>query len=152
MRDKRGFTFIELAMVLLLLGVMLSIALTMFNGASRRKNLDVAVRAFMADMLYVQQKNMSGVSNYQITLDKGNARYYIQAGINTERTVVLSQYVQIAGTSFGTIHFNPDGTLIGHITDGNDYVQLQLSSDSSQNRFLIVQLMTGRIRVSNAAP
>ena len=151
MKKNEGFTLIELLVTLAIMGILAIAAVTNFSGTNLRKNLDVAAREIMADMMYVQQKNINGNTAYQITLSPSTHSYLVNVGLNTEKTVLLPTGVAIMG-SVSTISFNNDGTLIGHITGGNDFVQLQLTSQTSQNRYIIVQLVTGRIRIDTVAP
>lgn len=151
--DGRGFTLIEVVVVIAILGVLAMAAISLFSGTNQKKNLDVAARGIAADMQYVQQKNVNGLPAYQLSLDKANKLYRIlYDGVNTEKTVRLPAGVEIVGTTFATISFNDDGTLANHITDGNDYVEVRLTNQTSQVRYVIVQLVTGRIRVDTAAP
>jgi prepilin-type N-terminal cleavage/methylation domain-containing protein len=149
---KNGFTLVEVLVTLAILGILVFVAVTSFSGTNQRKNLDVAARELMANMLYVQQKNINGNSSYQIMLSPATNSYRVQYdAFNAEKTVKLPTGVAITG-NVSTVNFQNDGTLIGHITDGHDYVQLQLASETTQNRFIIVQLATGRIRIDTVAP
>ncbi len=151
-KKSAGFTLIEIIVTIGIIGILAIVAIVNYSGTNQRKSLDGAARQLMADMMYVQQKNINGNTSYQIMLSPSDNSYRVQYdAFNAEKTVKLPTGGAIKG-NVSTINFSNDGTLIGHITDGHDHVQLQLTSQVSQNAFVIVQLMTGRIRIAATAP
>ena len=65
-KQSAGFTLIEIMVTIGIIGILAIVAIVNFSGTSQRKTLDSAARQLMADMLYVQQKNINGNTSYQI--------------------------------------------------------------------------------------
>lgn len=60
--NQRGFTLLELLMVIGILGIVAAIALPRMGTASDERNVDLAARALAADLRWMQQLSVNSVA------------------------------------------------------------------------------------------
>ncbi|HON57955.1 MAG TPA: type II secretion system protein [Smithella sp.] len=135
--NEKGFTLIEILIVLSVIAILLVVANSMFSSFARNRNLKEAAGALMSDIKLAKQKAMSEGVAYTITINNEDS-YTLQNG----SPKFLNQYgegIKIKQHNFSgnTINFQPRGTSsMGTIVLQNDR--------GSEIRIICGQ--TGRIR------
>jgi type IV fimbrial biogenesis protein FimT len=76
----KGFSLIELLIVLTIIAILLTIAPSMFGAFQQRTNLREAAGALAEDMKQAKQGAMAENVNYSITFNANNINYTIQGG------------------------------------------------------------------------
>jgi prepilin-type N-terminal cleavage/methylation domain-containing protein len=116
-RGIKGFTLVEMVIVIAIIAVLLTIAPSMFTAFQQRTNLREAAGALAEDMKLAKQRAVAENVNYTITFDVSNNSYIIQGGTyNVQKKLsdfgkgisILSQ--SYSGGNSGTITFQTRGT------------------------------------------
>lgn len=109
-KNDRGFSLIEISIVILIIAILMLIANSMFTSFARNRNLKEAAGALMSDIKLAKQRAMSEGVAYTITINDENS-YTLQNG----PPKLLKQYgegIKITYHNFSgnTINFQPRGT------------------------------------------
>ena len=145
-----GFTFIELVVVISVLGILAFMSLPRLTGAMNAHVLEMASQNLVSDIRLVQQLNINSAGlppAERCTLhfaldDSGKYFYFIRQGSATIKTVYLPPTVtwRIMPSS---ISFNDLGLPVGASQT------IRLYSPQSDSLFVIIAASTGRARISS---
>lgn len=153
-RETKGFTLVEMAVVVALVGIVIAMSLPALGQPLANYRLKTAARQIAQDLREVQQMALNEETDgYRVSFSAGGRTYLIQKTAHplprTVKRVELPPTVLIAATTFNnnTVTFTARGT--PHPRGGT--VTLQ---DRASGRFLyvIVASITGRVRVSSSPP
>ena len=154
-RSSKGFSLIELMIVIAVLGIVLAIAAPNFTAYRDKTNLKEAARGISSDMLLAKQRAVSESRNYQIDFSEAANTYTIKqetalnSGIyndlSTKPVGAGNTAIKILGTpSFSSgvsyVTFQPRGTC-------NPFGSLKLKHDRVLLPATITTQITGRVRV-----
>jgi len=148
--NNNGFTLVEVSIIVIIIGVMVTLVLPDFNKTIGRYNLDNSARLLVSDIRSLQQSAIKNESpDFNILFNTVNERYYLRNGITVYKTVNLPSSVDLVFSNF------TDNKLIC-AANGRPYggiggtVRLQ---DRKTGKFLYVIIDTvGRVRVSETSP
>jgi type II secretion system protein H len=81
---RRGFTLMELIIVLTILGIMSAAVVPVFRGTLATVQADHAVRDLVATIKYAQERAVADTKEYRLYLDPKNNQYWLMrlSGIN----------------------------------------------------------------------
>jgi prepilin-type N-terminal cleavage/methylation domain-containing protein len=120
--NRRGFSLIEMMVVIAIVGVLLSVAIPSWTRYRQNADLKTAARGIAGDFFNMKQRAVGEAVRYRITFDEDNNRYQmINTSTHATTTRNLSEFgagITITDVAFGgdTIDFYPRGTAeAGHI-------------------------------------
>jgi prepilin-type N-terminal cleavage/methylation domain-containing protein len=158
-RSSKGFSLIELIIVIAIFGIVLAIAASNFTAYRDNTNLREAARSISSDMLLVKQRAVSESRNYRIDFSEAANTYTIQqetapasgiySDLSTKPVGAGNTAIKISGTpSFSGgvsyVTFQPRGTC-------NPFGSMKLKNDRRPLVATITTQITGRVRVEYAS-
>jgi prepilin-type N-terminal cleavage/methylation domain-containing protein len=140
--DERGFTLIEMTIVITLMGLLFAIATTTFFKTIESRQVDSATNQVAADMRLASTSASNRLVPWQVVFTTGNLNYQLvkesTPAVTTTRW--LPDGTKIASTT--TVEFATDGsaTVISgsgspiHIqsTDGNPQLNVEFNTQTSR--------------------
>ncbi len=142
LKTNRGFTIIELLVVLSIITVLFSIVVPIFHSVSEKVELDYLAKQIRTDLYWAQNEAIATGAQMSIYFPTEANFYYLRRGINIIKVVDFDHRFWIAlhsNYTTQTITFNNKGSVVG----GDLYVK----SKSGKNIRLVLQVTSGRIRV-----
>ncbi|HOO41083.1 MAG TPA: prepilin-type N-terminal cleavage/methylation domain-containing protein [Syntrophales bacterium] len=115
---RRGFSLVELMIVIALIGILSSIAIPSWNRYRQNADLKTAARGIAGDVFNMKQRAVSEQTRYRIIFDLANHRYQLikgSTGNDVIQTRDLSEYgpgITLTKTTFtnDTVNFFTRGT------------------------------------------
>ena len=153
MDNRRGFSLIELIIVVAILGIMGTIAASTFQSYVNNSNLRTAARDMASDISNTRQKAMAEGLNYRISISTSSNNYVVirvnsdgsTTNINTKSPTMFGAGLTILSANYGgnpIIYINSRGTISPSGT-----VVLQNNRNSQAT---ITSNVTGRTHVTFA--
>jgi len=156
--NNRGFTLVELVVVMLVLGIVAAITMPRVGGMLDRQNMRRTINVVRGTARYLQARAALTKRTYRLTLDLDkqtmSACYLTEESCQKERNRVLRDYafppsvyvldiMNLAGEKIeegevGT-HFYPSG-------DAEPSV-IHLSGSGTERMTLVIEPLTGRLKV-----
>jgi len=131
LKNKSGFSLIEMMVVVALIGLMAAIAVPSFRGLIQKGRLKAAGREITMDLLLERATAISSGSPQTFVFNVGTGSWAVP-GLGTPMTFTKRGYFGIAfyhdgadpiqfmdnlgTTAVDTVTFNPDGTLDNNLT------------------------------------
>jgi prepilin-type N-terminal cleavage/methylation domain-containing protein len=137
-RARRGFTLIELVMVLMLVALLMTGGYYSLRTATAREEVDGWARSIAYDLQSAQQAAIT--QRTTVTASFQNQTYSIVAGGTTLRQQTLPSHISLGGT-LQTISFDRRGTPSNTFT-------LTITSSSGRTYTVAVESGTGRVTFS----
>jgi type IV pilus assembly protein PilA len=78
LRNRRGFSLVELMIVIAIVAIMSAIAIPFFGGFVDNRDLKSAARDIAGDIFELKERAIAEDRYYQITLDQGANNYVIR--------------------------------------------------------------------------
>jgi len=115
--NRKGFSLVELMIVIALIGILSTIAIPMWNRYRQNTDLKTAAREIAGDIFNMKQRAVGEQTRYRITFDLANHRYQLVNAStgDTIQTRNLSEFgpgITLTGTTFtnNTVNFFTRGT------------------------------------------
>lgn len=157
-RDERGFTLVELGMVILVLGIIMTMVLPRFAGTLERQQLRSTINVIHGTVRYLQAYAALTKRVYRLTFDLDrqvlSVCYYVGETCAQEVSRELRDYVLPA-----TVHIldvvSPQGTKtrVGevathfHPTGLAEPSTIHLVTNSNKKATLVIEPLGGRVKV-----
>src|SRR5712691_8201157 len=157
-RDGRGFTMVELAMVILVLGIIMAMVLPRFTGTLERQHLRGTINVIHGTVRYLQAHAALTKRVYRLTFDLDrqvmSVCYFEGETYRPETTRELREYALPAGIRVldvvspqGTKTREGDAVTHFHPTGLAEPSIIHLVTDSNQKATLMIEPLAGRVKV-----
>lgn len=134
---QRGFTLVELLIVIGIIGVMFLTLLPRYSRFLSSKKLDAATRQMVSDLRWAHQAAMAEHINYAVRIYTNDETYII----GNNKTVNRKLDVDIVSVSpDSTITFYPKG-------DASAATTITLESDEGKTLEIGIAEATGRVKI-----
>ncbi|WP_198306543.1 prepilin-type N-terminal cleavage/methylation domain-containing protein [Dehalobacterium formicoaceticum] len=145
--NQKGFTLIEITLVLVIFGILLAIAYPRAAHLKYKFDLEMATRYMISDIRKWQFQAIAEQKDYRFVLDAGKKTYSFRDGMKIKEVRDLSSMITSISPTEGMSEFylRPSGTTsrAGHFL---------LKNAVNDKKFIYVLNTTGRIRASDIPP
>lgn len=145
--NKKGFTIIEIVLVIALIGILATISLPVYKKTAAHYSLITAARMIASDIRLAQQRSITESRSYRLLFNTGSDNYQLLSVSNKSEINYLPKGIKIIRTNFTdkTLSFLPSGAP----SQGGRVV---LENRFGGRRYIIVTPATGRVRISDKPP
>ena len=143
--NNRGFSMLELLLVVAILGIVAAIAVPRFTNANAQRDLDNAARQLVVDLRWTSQMAANSVDTVKVVF-VNTAPFGYRVVQGTAETVIKPTYsfptTVLFPSAVSTISFD----VFGKPTGSAD-VSIILQNTAGQSRTVNIDYLTGRVRM-----
>jgi type IV fimbrial biogenesis protein FimT len=147
--NNKGFTFIELLIVIVIFGILVTIAYPKFEKEKARWELNAVARQMVTDIRKWQQKAVvEKEAGLKMTLNLDARKYTLRKYTSIVESRDLSKTVvsmTVKPATFTTVEFYSNGTT-------NSAGTIALKNRYGEFRYIVILNTTGRVRISTTPP
>ena len=144
LEDERGFTLIELAIIVIIMGVLFTIASSTWFGAAESRRVDSAANQLAANLRLAHTKATNKLVQQTVILSGGSSVYTVTGEGNRDLDENAAHLVAAAASY--TIVFEPNGE--AQITVGGNPIRVRSTDDLAPCHEIEVNSVTSRVKVS----
>ena len=145
-RSEQGFSLMELAIVIIVMGILFSIASSTWLGAVESRKVDSATRQLVADLRQTHTKATNRLTEWRVVLTADSQSYQLVKPAAPAETITLTLP---AGTEIGTtktIAFKGDGSAT-LVTGSGSTIVVRSADDSPQQHTIQFNTTTSEIKI-----
>lgn len=145
MLHKKGYTVIEMILVITIIGILATVSLPIYKKSLAHYRHSSALRMIATDIRLIQQQSITKNQSYGLVFN--NIDYSLMRGENLELRV-LPKGNHILGTDFdnNALSFNPSG----EPSKGGGNI---IIGDTSGNRsYVVITPATGKVKIDDEPP
>ena len=156
-RDKKGYTFIEITVVVLLIGLMMALTIPRFRYALLTDNLKTAARRLAGMIKTIRSEAVREQQSFILHFDLESNRFWIESGAMSEEERLISQGKASSlpsGVSIIDVWLKGKGKKVAGETairfTKKGYVQqsaIHLGSEDGRRFTLVLSPFLGRVQV-----
>lgn len=153
--QERGFTLVEVLVVVALVGLLLGVAVVSFNRAAAHWEIEAAARLLASDIRAAQQKALAEGAAVTVYFYRDAGYYERRSGGAVRETVYLPVRVRFAKLTFNEVSGVAPAVYEVHFTASGSPAQAGsafLENVRGEHRAVRVLVGTGRVRVTAEAP
>lgn len=153
-RNERGFTLPEVLTTVAILGILLAIAMSLWNSVIESRQVDSAANQLASDMRLAHASATNQLTDWRVVLNPGSRDYDLQRLDSVDgapdKTInkSLPEGTKVLSTSAGVspyLEFNSDGTMAAPVGPSGNVV---VSSDDEEPKQKITFISsTSRIKL-----
>ena len=144
-RKNKGFSMLELLLVVAILGIVAAIAVPRFTNANAQRDLDNAARQLVVDLRWTSQMAANSVDTVKVIfVNTSPFGYRVVQG--AAETVIKPTYSFPATVLFPSAVSSITYDVYGKPT-GNADVSIILQNTAGQTRTVSIDYLTGRVRM-----
>ena len=157
LRDSKGYTFIELTVVVVLIGLMLAVTVPRFRYALLTDDLKTAARKLVGIIKAVRSEAIREQQSLILQFDLESNRFWLESeGMNEEERLVSQEkaFALPDGVRFRDVWLKGEGKKMGGETairfHKKGYVQpavIHLSSEDGRDFTLVLSPFLGRVQI-----
>jgi len=144
-QSERGFSLIEVVIVIIIMGIVFSIASSTWFGAVESRKVDSATNQLVGDLRQAHSMAINRLVDQTVNLTAGNSEYTLPDGTTVDLDSDLDpngDIISVAANS--TIVFKGDG---GAVITGANPITVRVTSNSTNNHTIEINPTTSEIKV-----
>ncbi len=146
-RSERGFTVIELMIIIIIMMILISVAVPIWLGAVESRRVDSATNQLVADLRRAHTNATNRLANHEVRLTDNSSTYRIgrpPAALETYTTHTLPDgaMVDTPGATL-IITFKPDGS----VTPSGAPITFNVTRDGDPSHTIEINRLTSRVEV-----
>lgn len=143
--NNKGFSLLELLLVVAVLGILAAIAVPRFSSADAQRDLDNAARQLVVDLRWTSQMAVNSVETVKVVfVNVSPFGYRVVQG--AAETVIKPTQSFPATVSFSAVVSPVSFDVYGKPTGAAD-VAITLQNTAGQTRTVNIDYLTGRVRM-----
>ncbi len=146
-KDERGFTLPEVMITIVIMGILLAIASSVWFGTVERRAVDSAANQLASDMRFANTSATNQLTSWQVVLTSGSSSYQLVKLTPTPETTSRSLPDNTKASTSITVKFNPNGS--AEVTSGSGNTVVVSATDNNPQRTIEFNIATSRVQILN---
>jgi len=143
--DERGFTLAEVLVTILVMGILLAIATSIWFGMVESRNVDSATNQLVADMRLAHSSATNQLTDWEVRMTSGSSTYQLVKLTSPEQVSTRSLPDGTVVSTTMNIRFKPDGS--AEIVSGSGTQVTVSSEDGDPQHVVEFTLETSEVRI-----
>lgn len=149
--EKKGFTLIEIMIVIVIIGILSTIAVPSYQHFMARQRLNGAARMVMSDLMSARMQAVSKNNEFRILFVNNSPTYRIlddtnNNGVINAGEVVVTRNIQADYRDVNIVCSSANPIFYPRGTSNGTTVEL---SNLTGSKYVIVAAFTGRVRIAD---